>query len=172
MTLELCAPLCLETTFFGIEYGGECYCGNAFNNGSMKVEDAECSTPCPGNGAEWCGAGNRLSVYVRNESGTGVGFVAPVTSSTSSAATKLGGSTSASVSYEGVLSTSPASKTGGGNATITSAHGPSASEFSVASAGMKLDISSLLMAFGLGIYVLAPYILGVGELLADSGIKE
>jgi hypothetical protein len=175
MTLELCASFCSKYTFFGIEYGGECYCGNTFNNGSVKVEDAECSTPCPGNEAEWCGAGNRLSVYVRNGSGTGVGFVVPVSSSSSSVTTKMGSSASANVSYAGVLSTlktSPASKTSGGNVTITCAHGPSASESCKASAGMKLDISFLLMALGLGIYGLAPCILKVGELPQDSIIRE
>ncbi|KAH8883555.1 WSC-domain-containing protein [Thozetella sp. PMI_491] len=66
LTLETCASFCSSFTYFGAEYGRECYCGNALNNGSIAAVEADCSFACGGNGTEVCGAGNRLSVYVRN----------------------------------------------------------------------------------------------------------
>lgn len=50
----------------GMEYGEECYCGDKSNPpdaGAEFVDEAECSTPCPGNAEYFCGAGNRLSYY-------------------------------------------------------------------------------------------------------------
>lgn len=63
MTLEMCASDCAGYTYWGAEYGGECYCGNAFNAGSVNASESDCSFACPGNALEFCGAGNRLSSY-------------------------------------------------------------------------------------------------------------
>lgn len=65
MTLEMCASNCNGWKYWGTEYGGECYCGNAFNTGSVVAPggNADCNMECPGDKWEWCGAGNRLSVY-------------------------------------------------------------------------------------------------------------
>ncbi|KAK4228208.1 putative fungistatic metabolite [Podospora fimiseda] len=63
MTLEKCAGFCEGYTYFGAEYGRECYCGNAFGMGSVEAVVDECGMTCSGNGSEFCGAGNRLSVY-------------------------------------------------------------------------------------------------------------
>ncbi|KAE9365795.1 WSC-domain-containing protein [Stipitochalara longipes BDJ] len=63
MTLQSCAVDCAGYTYFGTEYGRECYCGNSFTTGSQSAPQAECTFPCAGNGAEICGAGLRLSVY-------------------------------------------------------------------------------------------------------------
>lgn len=41
------------------------YCANVFSAGSVAANDTECSFTCPGNIYEYCGAGNRLSVYQR-----------------------------------------------------------------------------------------------------------
>ncbi|KAK0614093.1 hypothetical protein B0T14DRAFT_486177 [Immersiella caudata] len=65
MTLEVCAEFCEGFTCFGTEYGGECYCGNGFAEGSVEVAEGECSMVCTGDVGSWCGAGNRLSVYRR-----------------------------------------------------------------------------------------------------------
>jgi hypothetical protein len=64
MTLETCAVFCAGYKYFGVEYGGECYCGNMFNTGSAVAPNSECSFLCGGNSLEYCGAGNRLSSYV------------------------------------------------------------------------------------------------------------
>lgn len=96
MTLEMCETSCLGYTYWGTEYGRECYCGNFFNTGSVPAAATDCSFPCAGNANETCGAGNRLSVYVLN--GT-------ITSTTSSAPPNTGSTTAtASVS----VSTNPA----------------------------------------------------------------
>lgn len=42
------------------------YCGNSFGLGSVHAPDTDCSFPCAANQYEYCGAGNRLSVYVLN----------------------------------------------------------------------------------------------------------
>ncbi|KAI0457698.1 WSC domain-containing protein [Xylaria acuta] len=68
MTLESCRDFCntKETTFFGTEYGRECYCGNKFESGSVSAPTSDCSQLCAGNALEYCGAGSRLSVYALN----------------------------------------------------------------------------------------------------------
>ncbi|KAK4464718.1 WSC domain-containing protein, partial [Cladorrhinum samala] len=65
MTVALCATACSGYSYFGVEYGRECFCGNKINtaNGSTPTSLSECSFPCPGNPAEFCGAGNRLNLY-------------------------------------------------------------------------------------------------------------
>ncbi|KAG0645262.1 WSC domain-containing [Hyphodiscus hymeniophilus] len=63
MTLESCASDCAGYTYFGTEYGRECYCGNSFSAGSTVAPKSDCSSTCGGNSKEICGAGNRLSVY-------------------------------------------------------------------------------------------------------------
>ncbi|PQE05807.1 WSC domain-containing protein [Rutstroemia sp. NJR-2017a BVV2] len=66
MSLEACEASCVGYTYFGTEYGRECYCGNSFSNGSISAVDAECNFPCAGNSSEFCGASGRLSVYQLN----------------------------------------------------------------------------------------------------------
>ncbi|KKA28638.1 hypothetical protein TD95_001872 [Thielaviopsis punctulata] len=63
MTLEACAAYCANYKLFGTEYGAECYCGNALNPGSVDANADDCSMQCSGNKLEYCGAGDRLSVY-------------------------------------------------------------------------------------------------------------
>ncbi|KAI0205412.1 heme peroxidase [Astrocystis sublimbata] len=63
MTLEKCAATCKGFKYFGTEYGTECYCGNDFAKGSVVVASNQCNMECGGNAKQFCGAGNRLSVY-------------------------------------------------------------------------------------------------------------
>jgi hypothetical protein len=92
MTLESCQAFCAGYDYFGVEYARECYCGNTFNAGSVAAPSADCSFTCMGNPFEYCGAGNRLSVYVKNgvapsgtSSGTGTGTSTAASTSTSAA---------------------------------------------------------------------------------------
>lgn len=64
MTLEICENFCQGYKYWGAEYGRECYCGNAWNTGSMAAPESDCSFPCANNTLEYCGAGNRLSSYM------------------------------------------------------------------------------------------------------------
>jgi len=86
MSLELCEANCGGYTYFGTEYGRECrffvwllfglitnslgYCGNSFSKGSIPAPNTDCSFACAGNSSEFCGAGNRLSVYQLNVTST------------------------------------------------------------------------------------------------------
>ncbi|WYZ34618.1 hypothetical protein EsH8_I_000894 [Colletotrichum jinshuiense] len=63
MTLEKCATFCAGYTYFGVEYSRECYCGNSFGAGSVAAPASQCSMKCMGNQYQYCGEGNRLSVY-------------------------------------------------------------------------------------------------------------
>lgn len=64
-TPELCQSSCvaLGYSIAGTEYGSECWCANQFSSGTAARPDSDCDFACPGNSAELCGAGNRLSVY-------------------------------------------------------------------------------------------------------------
>ncbi|KAM7191558.1 putative fungistatic metabolite [Naviculisporaceae sp. PSN 640] len=86
MTLESCRAFCAAFTYFGVEYARECYCGNTLNTGSVAAPASDCSFTCSGNALQYCGAGNRLSVYIKN--GT-----APPPSSTSATGTATGTAT-------------------------------------------------------------------------------
>ncbi|GHJ84917.1 hypothetical protein NliqN6_1319 [Naganishia liquefaciens] len=63
MTLESCARFCNGYTYFGTEYGQECYCGSYFNSGSKIASGNDCSMLCSGNATQLCGAASRLSTY-------------------------------------------------------------------------------------------------------------
>ncbi|EON97661.1 putative wsc domain-containing protein [Phaeoacremonium minimum UCRPA7] len=67
MTLEMCATICAASTkskYFGVEYGKECWCGSALSaQATVANAESECSFKCPGNATEYCGAGNRLSLF-------------------------------------------------------------------------------------------------------------
>lgn len=102
MTIEMCAASCAGYTYFGTEYGRECYCGNSFGTGSTVAPVTDCSFTCGGNAYEYCGAGNRLTVYVLN------GTALPSTSSVSSSSTTVPTGVSSTVSLSS-SSTAPAS---------------------------------------------------------------
>ena len=68
MTLEYCASQMSAYQYFGVEYGQECYGGSSLGAGSVLAPATDCSLPCPGNGNELCGAGNRLQLYRLNGS--------------------------------------------------------------------------------------------------------
>ncbi|RDL34419.1 Uncharacterized protein BP5553_07547 [Venustampulla echinocandica] len=66
-TITMCAKSCSAYTYFGTEYGRECWCGDKLGLGSEIVEDSECKMLCAGDKNAYCGAGNRLSVYIKKE---------------------------------------------------------------------------------------------------------
>jgi hypothetical protein len=64
MTIEKCASLCSDYTFYGLEYGGECYCGNTIDHGAFKfVDQSVCNMACKGNSEEICGGNSALNIY-------------------------------------------------------------------------------------------------------------
>ncbi|KAF2816733.1 WSC domain-containing protein 2, partial [Mytilinidion resinicola] len=63
LTVESCASFCGGSTYFGVEYGRECYCGASLATTSTNQSASDCSMTCAGNSLEYCGAGNRLNIY-------------------------------------------------------------------------------------------------------------
>ena len=53
--------------YAGVQYGGECWCGNQEPSSSMLTQASDCNMPCPGNSSEVCGAGYRVNVYKAGE---------------------------------------------------------------------------------------------------------
>ncbi|CAM9135257.1 unnamed protein product, partial [Hapterophycus canaliculatus] len=62
MTAEVCAVLCASSTFFGTQYGVECWCGDAFTDYDANGE-AICDYECAGDTSETCGGFEAISVY-------------------------------------------------------------------------------------------------------------
>ncbi|KAF3920240.1 hypothetical protein AA313_de0207555 [Arthrobotrys entomopaga] len=69
MTVEKCADLAAADgyMYFGVEFGIECYWGDAQTNPSQSAQD-NCNQACAGNIAEVCGAGNRILLYTNSNS--------------------------------------------------------------------------------------------------------
>jgi hypothetical protein len=67
MTLAMCAEYCKDYIYFGVEYSAECYCGNTLGKGSVSAPQAECNMICSGLECNYCGAGNRLSLYAKGD---------------------------------------------------------------------------------------------------------
>ncbi|KAH6706246.1 WSC domain-containing protein [Leptodontidium sp. MPI-SDFR-AT-0119] len=90
MTVEACNSVCQDSkyTIAGVEYGGECYCDNSYQNGGGPAPDGNsgCNMPCNGNANETCGGSNRLNVYTY--------YSGPPSTATSSSSTTAPTSTS------------------------------------------------------------------------------
>ncbi|CEJ81104.1 Putative Carbohydrate-binding WSC [[Torrubiella] hemipterigena] len=72
MTNEACATFCKNYRYFGTEYGSECYCGSYLADSSKAAPIAECNMPCGGDQFEYCGAANRLELYMDKDINGGV----------------------------------------------------------------------------------------------------
>jgi beta-D-xylosidase 4 len=60
-----CADLCGRAgySYAGVEYGSQCYCGDAINTNASKAEESACNTPCPGDASKTCGQTWLINVY-------------------------------------------------------------------------------------------------------------
>ena len=94
MTWEACSGACATGGYLytGVEYGGECYCGNAIVSPGGPAPDgnAGCNMACSGNAAEICGGSNRLTLFSKGSTGTS----SSSTTATSATATPSGSSVS------------------------------------------------------------------------------
>ncbi|EQL00096.1 WSC domain containing protein [Ophiocordyceps sinensis CO18] len=70
MTNDACGTFCKDYKYFGTEYGSECYCGSFVGAGTQAAPLAECNMPCAGDSYQYCGASNRLELYM-NANATG-----------------------------------------------------------------------------------------------------
>ncbi|KAF3905623.1 hypothetical protein ABW21_db0201630 [Orbilia brochopaga] len=66
MTTAGCISICKGKGYSiaGLENASECYCGNSQSSLSTQAPDTDCNANCPGNVTEFCGAANRLQVYL------------------------------------------------------------------------------------------------------------
>ncbi|TEA17549.1 WSC domain-containing protein [Colletotrichum sidae] len=88
MTLEMCATFCSDFTYFGTEYGRECYCGNSLLDTSKPALITECNMKCSGNPYQYCGDGFRLDLYkVSSTSSSSVVSTAAATPTSSGSST-------------------------------------------------------------------------------------
>ncbi|MCJ1410361.1 hypothetical protein MMC19_004446 [Ptychographa xylographoides] len=96
LTVALCTSACHAANYIyaGVEYAGECYCGNAFSNGGGPAPDglAGCNMVCNGNSSEYCGGPNRLDMYQFGGTGTGTGSSTSTTTAPPSGTTTAAGS--------------------------------------------------------------------------------
>ncbi|WWC62263.1 uncharacterized protein I303_104859 [Kwoniella dejecticola CBS 10117] len=66
MTINTCVSYCQTKgfVFAGVEYGRECYCGNALVNGaSLDKASSACTKTCASDSAHTCGGSNALQLY-------------------------------------------------------------------------------------------------------------
>lgn len=97
MTVENCLSACAQYQYAGLEYGGECWCGNTLATGTAKATaESQCGLTCSGNKTQICGDGNRLTLYTHK----------PVDLSASSSSKLFSSTTSNSASSSSTLSSS------------------------------------------------------------------
>ncbi|KEI38605.1 uncharacterized protein L969DRAFT_62718 [Mixia osmundae IAM 14324] len=63
MTIEKCMAAAASSSYryAGVEYARECWAGNVTQ--PAQAPEGDCSFTCTGNSLEYCGAGNRLTLY-------------------------------------------------------------------------------------------------------------
>lgn len=72
LTQEYCAQLCANKhkTLAGVEYGNQCYCGDAIAEGAQVAADGDCNMACNAEGtSEKCGGSWRIGIFNASCSG-------------------------------------------------------------------------------------------------------
>ncbi|CAM9620770.1 unnamed protein product [Ectocarpus sp. 6 AP-2014] len=67
MTSEVCASLCVGSSFYGTQYSQECWCGDINAQYSANGE-GECDMTCSGDSDEICGGSYSMDVYAQDPS--------------------------------------------------------------------------------------------------------
>ncbi|PVH86433.1 WSC-domain-containing protein [Cadophora sp. DSE1049] len=137
LTIQMCAQACSAYTYFGAEYGRECWCGNSFGAGSTLVSDKDCTKVCGGDSTQYCGNGNRLSVYIKNGTAGGTGSNGSSRPSSSSPANVATPSSSSAVQ-----STSSTERSSTSSAASVSSPPPTSSSSSVAPSSSSTSSSA------------------------------
>ncbi|KAL8804112.1 MAG: hypothetical protein Q9182_002745 [Xanthomendoza sp. 2 TL-2023] len=116
MTIEICLDYCKSkgTTYAGIEYRRECYCGNSIASDATP-NAAGCNLPCKGDPTEICGGSNVMNVYQyvsgTEGSSTATSSTSSLASSSTTPASSSSSSSSASSTSTSVSQTSTDSST-------------------------------------------------------------
>jgi len=67
MTVYKCAATCgsYNYKYAGLEYGGQCFCGNSFPSSRMPSSTilGSCNMVCRGDSSQWCGGPNAINLY-------------------------------------------------------------------------------------------------------------
>ncbi|CAM9641661.1 unnamed protein product [Ectocarpus sp. 4 AP-2014] len=63
MTTEMCETECTGNTYFGMQYGRECFCGGSSTDLLEHGESSACNYECPGDSDQVCGGFYAMSVY-------------------------------------------------------------------------------------------------------------
>ncbi|KAH6949540.1 WSC domain-containing protein [Fusarium avenaceum] len=75
VTIESCLDYCEREgyLFIGLEYGRECYCGNAVEKSKLPVKGqrGKCEMPCADNKEQVCGGPGALSLYQKCKASEG-----------------------------------------------------------------------------------------------------
>ncbi|EFX02197.1 legume lectin domain containing protein [Grosmannia clavigera kw1407] len=127
-------------TYAGLEYGGECWCGNTISPNATLQASSACTMTCNGNTTEYCGGSSLLDVYELSTATT-----SPLTAATptSAASGKVAGplaivasattpSTAATIGSNSTAATIGSNSTTAAAATLPSATSPSTSVSSTA----------------------------------------
>lgn len=73
MSLQLCNNLCGNQTYFGVQQGSECWCGDSYNLGTIRQQlghtngpnvSVTCDDGCTGSPLQTCGGQETISVYL------------------------------------------------------------------------------------------------------------
>jgi len=69
LTEELCIQSCEESSegpfsLAGVEFGGECYCGNAIEGENDIIESTSCNMACIGDSNEICGGAGAINLFL------------------------------------------------------------------------------------------------------------
>ncbi|CBJ48515.1 WSC domain containing protein [Ectocarpus siliculosus] len=63
MSMEMCEAKCRGNTYFGLQYGRECFCGGSSTDLLEHGESSACNYECPGDSDQVCGGFYAMSVY-------------------------------------------------------------------------------------------------------------
>lgn len=145
VSVESCSVACSRYTYFGVEYSGECYCGNTINAGSAKVAgtteaQTNCNMVCNGNATEYCGGPNRLNMY--QVSAASIVKAASGSSTTTSATSSVSTTSASLASTSSSSTTTKSSTTSTSGTTSSSATSSSTTSSSTTSASSSIATTS------------------------------
>lgn len=128
--VDSCLQTCAGSTYAGLEYGKQCFCGDSIPSGRAPQASTlgSCNMPCAGNSSQICGGGSQISLYK---------VCAPGSSCTNAAYKAIGnlsgsGSGSGSAAGYGTGNSTSSGSTNSGNGSGSGAYGPGAPSSSAA----------------------------------------